>query len=366
MKSSLKVLQLGQGSPLHPIFKEVGIKNYVWNGTVSLEQLRDWKGYDYLFFKVRDYHSDRDQALSNLREILNQLPEEKRPDIIPVADSFTSKELDFIKERGLYEFFDFYPENNLEERFSCFYKKIEVDKRRHKEFRRIRNQTTSLKTDNRDLKRLSLMDDLTGLHNTRYMKEIFEGLFELVHRYERPLSVLMLDLDHFKDVNDKNNHLIGSTVLKEIGRVIKEHTRKSDVRIRYGGDEFVVIMPETPAKAAMAVAERIRKKVSELAMTVRPDYVVKITASLGVASLDRTRHQAFWELLRDADMAMYEAKKHGRNKVCLYDGQVKGYDTSKSSFSTVMKQILDVDSNSRKVLSSEVTRYLAMIKKGEI
>jgi diguanylate cyclase (GGDEF)-like protein len=211
------------------------------------------------------------------------------------------------------------------------------------------------------------------------MKEIFAELFNLVHRYERPLSVFMLDLDHFKDVNDSNDHLVGSTVLKEIGRILKEHTRKSDIQIRYGGDEFVVLMPETPVDSALRVAERVRKTISELSMTVNPDYVVKVTASLGVSTFDKSRHSEYWELLREADMAMYSAKKMGRNRVTVYGGEVQGYDTTKSSFASVLKNLVDVEDKRSdrkssglgsadrrsKNVPSELSTYLQRIKKGE-
>jgi diguanylate cyclase (GGDEF)-like protein len=361
MKSTLKILHCGKGSPVHPLFRERGVKNNFWSGDCD-EILNDWKGYDLVFVKVKDYPKVQSLFEKCLEKIESQT-EGKYPVMVAVGDEFTKKDIATFRNSGFFDYFDLSPANNLSERFTFLLDRCEKFCRREKELRRLHAQSETLKSDNKDLKRLTLTDDLTGLHNTRYMKEIFADLFSLVHRYDRPLTVCMLDLDHFKDVNDANDHLIGSTVLKEIGRILKEHTRKSDVRIRYGGDEFVVIMTETPIDSAMRVSERIRKTIEELTMTVRPDYVVKVTASLGVATFDKTRHTEYWELLREADMAMYSAKKMGRNKVCIFGGEVQGYDTSKSSFATVLRQIIDVDTTKKKGLPSELNRYLNMIKK---
>lgn len=348
---------------MHPLFKEKGVKHSYWDGNCE-NIAREWKGYDIVFIKVRDY-AKIENFFDDCREQLTKIPEGKCPEIIAVGDSFKKSEICSFKENRLFDYFDLSPANTLEDRFGFLLHKCTKHVRREKEHRRILSQTSALKNHNKDLKRMTLMDDLTGLHNTRFMKEIFAELFNLVHRYERPLSVFMLDLDHFKDVNDSNDHLVGSTVLKEIGRVLKEHTRKSDIQIRYGGDEFVVIMPETPVDSALRVSERVRKTISELNMTVNPDYVVKVTASLGVATFDKTRHNEYWELLREADMAMYSAKKMGRNRVCLYGGDVQGYDTAKSSFATVLKNLTDIDDAKRtQEVPTEISHYIQRIKKG--
>lgn len=349
---------------MHPLFREKGVKHCFWDGNCE-DIAREWKGYDIVFIKVRDY-AKIDNFFDDCREHLSKIPEGKCPEIIALGDSFKKSEIASFKENCLFDYFDLSPANTLEDRFNFLLHKCTKYVRREREHRRVLSQTNALKNDNKDLKRMTLMDDLTGLHNTRFMKEIFAEIFNLVHRYERPLSVFMLDLDHFKDVNDSNDHLVGSTVLKEIGRVLKEHTRKSDIQIRYGGDEFVVLMPETPMDSALRVAERVRKTISELTMTASPDYVVKVTASLGVTTFDKTRHSEYWELLREADMAMYSAKKMGRNRVCVYGGEVQGYDTAKSSFATVIKNLVDVDDGKKnKKVHSELTEYLERIKKGE-
>jgi len=364
MKSSLKMLHCGKGSPMHPVLSDKGVRNYFWDGNCE-DIISDWKNYDIVFIRVRDYQKI-DKFFEDCRKHLARIPEAKCPEIIAVGDSFTKKEIVNFTLQRVFDYFDLSPTSSIEERFNFLLSRMNRYFNHWKEYQRALQQTNALKTDNKDLRRLTLMDDLTGLHNTRYMKEIFAGLFQLVHRYERPLSVFMLDLDHFKDVNDSNDHLVGSTVLKEIGRVLKDYTRKSDIHIRYGGDEFVVIMPETPVDAAHRVSERVRKTIEEMRITVNPDFVVRITASLGVSCFERNRHTEYWELLREADMAMYSAKKMGRNRVCIYGGEVKGYDTAKSSFGTVLKQIIDMDATKKKGLPPELSHYLNLIKKDEI
>lgn len=362
MKFGLKTLHCGKGSPMHPLLKEKGVKHCYWEG--DFESIpSEWKGYDIVFVRVRDY-AKIDNFFDRCREQLTKIPETKCPEIIPIADHFKKSEIASFKEHRVFDFFDLSPTSTLAERFLFLLQKCEKHFRREKEYRRIVAQTRSLKDDNSDLKRLTLMDDLTGLHNTRYMREMFSELFNLVHRYERPLSVFMLDLDHFKDVNDSNDHLVGSTVLKHVGRILKEYTRNSDIQIRYGGDEFVVLMPETPIDSALRVAERVRKTIADMSMTVSPDFVIKVTASLGVATFDKSRHNEYWELLREADMAMYSAKNMGRNRVCVYGGEIQGYDASKSSFATVLKNISDMGDKNKKDVPSELNEYLQKIKKG--
>ena len=366
MSGRPKILQCCKDTPLHPELKSKDFKSYSWDGK-NPQIIQDWKGSSLVFVKFRDFANNSTkltQFIKQFHKLCSEFNSQTCPEILFVADSLTPSELMALAAQSHFDVFDMQPAATVSERLTLLLQQVKFRKSKQRELKTLSAELNSIKNENKDLKRLTLTDDLTGLHNTRYMKEIFEGIFELVHRYDRPLSVVMLDLDHFKDVNDRNDHLVGSTVLKEMGRVLKRHTRKSDIRIRYGGDEFVIVMPETGANVATKVAERIREKLERLSMTVHSDYVVKITASLGVATFSRRRHSAYWELLREADIAMYEAKRCGRNKVCTFGGEIKGYETSKSSFATVLKQIMDEESKSRKKeLPEELTKYLNLIKK---
>jgi diguanylate cyclase (GGDEF)-like protein len=161
--------------------------------------------------------------------------------------------------------------------------------------------------------RLSVTDPLTGLFNMRYFRD-FAGLeFERVKRYARTLSVAMVDVDHFKSINDRFGHAVGDRALHEIAMRIKTSIRSVDVVARYGGEEFVFIMPETPLDEAMMVAERVRQNVAETHVESN-DAVFSVTLSIGVAELKKEMKDLD-ELIRLADKSLYAAKAKGRNRV---------------------------------------------------
>jgi diguanylate cyclase (GGDEF)-like protein len=162
------------------------------------------------------------------------------------------------------------------------------------------------------LKRLSETDGLTGLYNSRHFAK---RLLAEIYRAENagyPLSLLLLDLDHFKRVNDEHGHLKGDSVLLRIGEVIREVVRGSDSAYRYGGEEFAVILPETDEEAAIRVAERLRAAIASECASGTDGCAVGVTASVGIAV--RKPKEAAEAFLHRADMAMYEAKRKGRNR----------------------------------------------------
>lgn len=165
-----------------------------------------------------------------------------------------------------------------------------------------------------DLRGLTHTDDLTGLYNQRYLEVILDRELSLAKRNNTEFSVLFLDLDHFKNVNDSHGHLIGSRLLFEVGQEIKRALRDSDITFRYGGDEFVIILSHTGLEAAVAVAERIRVQIEKKRFLVRDSLEIRLTASIGVASVPLhaiTKQQ----ILKAADEALYGVKKAVRNKV---------------------------------------------------
>lgn len=160
---------------------------------------------------------------------------------------------------------------------------------------------------------LSLIDPLTELFNMRYFLD-FAGLeFERVKRYARTLSVAMVDIDHFKSINDQYGHSMGDQALREISRRIKASIRAVDVIARYGGEEFIILMPETPLDEALAVAERVRQNAAKN-LIESDDFTIAVTISLGVAEM-KDDAQSLDELIKSADKALYEAKAKGRNRV---------------------------------------------------
>lgn len=206
--------------------------------------------------------------------------------------------------------------------------------------KQLSNLNMHLSRTNRKLEELTVTDDLTGLYNMRYMAQALDKHFTLLLRYHRPFSIIMMDLDHFKQINDRNDHLVGSETIKNIGRVVEACTRNTDIKARYGGDEYIIALPETDRKSSAVVAERLRESIFLNSVVINEKLTVKVTASIGVASFDPSRHKAFTDLIKDADRAMYRAKQTGRNRVCLFEeGQDVGYDETQSSIMTAVKKI---------------------------
>jgi diguanylate cyclase (GGDEF)-like protein len=171
----------------------------------------------------------------------------------------------------------------------------------------------------RTLSELSARDALTGLYNRWYVMEKIESEMNRSLRHGSPVAVLMIDIDHFKRVNDTWGHAVGDRVLKSVGQVLRDSCRVYDVPGRYGGEEFCVVLPETKLGSSPAVAERIRSRVESAFVPV--DHTsINVTASIGVAGLDEETADAILTasaLIDRADRALYVAKHRGRNRVEL-------------------------------------------------
>ena len=161
--------------------------------------------------------------------------------------------------------------------------------------------------------KLATTDGLTGLVNRRAFNELLEQRVKEAARYERPLSLLLLDIDHFKKVNDTHGHPAGDAVLKGVAKLAQKAARDTDVAARYGGEELALILPETDARGALAIAERLRKLIENTAHTSEQG-ALSVTVSIGVSTTGQ-RTKAPAELLEEADRALYRAKHAGRNRV---------------------------------------------------
>ncbi len=168
----------------------------------------------------------------------------------------------------------------------------------------------------KELEKLSRTDSLTGLFNRRYFEERFVGEFERSRRYRSAVACMMIDIDHFKKLNDTRGHPFGDQVLRGTASVIKETLRDVDLVGRYGGEEFIAILPETGPEESRLVAERLRDRIAARGYPDAGD-TVTITASLGVACYPMPGVESHEDFLRIADDALYQAKESGRNRVCM-------------------------------------------------
>jgi diguanylate cyclase (GGDEF)-like protein len=171
------------------------------------------------------------------------------------------------------------------------------------------------------LEALANIDDLTQLYNRRYFFERFNQEVERAKRYQRPLSCIIMDIDFFKHVNDSYGHLAGDRVLIDIAQILKNNCRQSDLAGRYGGEELIILLPETDVAGAMIIADRIRQMIEEHQTVDDKGAIIGVTVSLGVASLTGTELKNLDKnerIVQYADDALLVAKKGGRNRIELY------------------------------------------------
>jgi diguanylate cyclase (GGDEF)-like protein len=161
---------------------------------------------------------------------------------------------------------------------------------------------------------LSVRDSLTDLYNHRYSISLLGNEFDRVGRYEEGVGLLMIDIDHFKEVNDRWGHPVGDSVLREVASILKETLRAVDAVGRYGGEEFMVILPHTDRAEALQTAERVRRRIEGHQFRSGDDEL-RVTVSVGVACYPAERVESPAALIREADKALYKAKEGGRNRV---------------------------------------------------
>jgi diguanylate cyclase (GGDEF)-like protein len=184
-----------------------------------------------------------------------------------------------------------------------------------------------LRTKNRQLEEvlskvevLAITDPLTQLFNRRHFESVIETEFASTARYKSPASCLMIDVDHFKRVNDEYGHRAGDIVLKELSQIIKNCLRKVDIVARWGGEEFVVLLPRTKNEDAFRAASRILQAIAGYKF---PDINQQVTVSIGIASIPDPAIDAAEKLVDASDSAMYEAKEKGRNRIVAAELETK-------------------------------------------
>ena len=180
-------------------------------------------------------------------------------------------------------------------------------------FGRNRQVTHALQESEQRFRKLSITDDLTGIYNSRHFFYRLKNEIERTNRYEHPLSLLILDLDNFKNYNDRHGHVAGDEVLAKTGKILRNSLRKTDSAYRYGGEEFTVILPETGGNEAVHFAERIRQNIEKHAFVIRRDRSLSVTASTGIAQYKPEEEISVF--IKRADENMYTAKKQGKNRI---------------------------------------------------
>lgn len=183
---------------------------------------------------------------------------------------------------------------------------------------RMRNDKHALITSHNTKKQFehqAYVDALTGVHNRHWMGEAFPRAVHRCAVNKRPFTLMMTDIDHFKRINDTYGHLVGDITLKTVARTITENLRPHDLFVRYGGEEFALLLPDTDVKNAQIVAERLRKAIADFKIQ-RDDFTFQVTVSIGITP---TQHEDELEtLISEADQALYRAKELGRNRVEVF------------------------------------------------
>ncbi len=183
---------------------------------------------------------------------------------------------------------------------------------------RIKDLHDDLRKANERLKELVDIDDLTGLFNMRSLYKKLDFELERSRRHKGSLCVLMMDMDHFKQCNDRHDHLFGSYVLSQVGKIIRENMRKTDFAARYGGDEFLIVLTDMDSAGAMVFAERLRGLISKCVFE-NDIHAIKLTASFGFSVKKGASEINSRSLVRFADRGLYKAKEQGRNRVVEYE-----------------------------------------------
>ena len=180
-------------------------------------------------------------------------------------------------------------------------------------------ENIKLQSEIESLRSLNFVDVATGIYNKRYLQARLEEEFARARRYGSPLASIFIDIDDFKSINDTYGHIVGDRILKEVASVLESQCRSEDVLVRFGGEEFVILMPDTGGPEAVGVAERIRKKVEDHIVFCDGDIRISVSVSLGISALNNGDFEYVSDpedLICMADRAMYMVKQNGKNNTC--------------------------------------------------
>ncbi|RZB34949.1 MAG: hypothetical protein SRB1_00717 [Desulfobacteraceae bacterium Eth-SRB1] len=201
----------------------------------------------------------------------------------------------------------------------CFFNRlVEIGENVAQKNRQLFAENLNLQSEIKRLKKISFVDAATGIYNKKYLQIRLEEEFARARRYGFPLSSIFIDLDDFKSINDAYGHIVGDRLLKEVASILEGLCRSEDVPVRFGGEEFVVLMSDTGGPEAVVLAERIRKKVEDH-LFFCGDINISVSISLGVSTLNNGDFEYVSdpeELIYIADKAMYMVKQNGKNNTC--------------------------------------------------
>jgi diguanylate cyclase (GGDEF)-like protein len=268
------------------------------------------------------YHSSNStKKMEQFRELLKEKLKISDEEVGEFIDAIAEKTIDVL---GTFEIDpgDMKPYSQILEeantelgRMNLSYEQLVMELKQEKS--NVEILARDLKEANDKLRGLAFEDGLTMLFNHRYFQDHLEREISRVNRYSHLLSLIMIDIDHFKKFNDTYGHQQGDTVLRSVAEVLNDSIRKPDIAARYGGEEFAIILPETDLKGALVLAERIRQFIEELEVKI-DNQVLKVTISLGITSYDPAKGmKKKEEIIESADKALYNSKNTGRNKLSI-------------------------------------------------
>ncbi len=268
------------------------------------------------------YHGSRSvEKLEEIKQLLQDRLDINETDIDVFIDSVAEKTLDIlsyfeIDAGNMKPYSQILQEANEElGELNLSYEQLVVELKEAK--KEAEELAVELWTVKEEMRELAIRDALTGLYNHRYFQEFMDKEMNRAKRYGYLVSLIMLDIDYFKRINDTYGHLEGDEVLRSIGKNIQQSIRTSDTATRYGGEEFAIILPQTDSRGAVVLAERLRKMVEKLKIKIN-DQIVKVTISVGITTYDpNIEKKSKTEIIELADKALYNSKQKGRNKLAI-------------------------------------------------
>jgi diguanylate cyclase (GGDEF)-like protein len=294
------------------ISKSRGLLSIFNQGDACLQELLNYRLFAVVLQKNNDFHIWSSISPCNVHlyeKIRNDLGRPKNitrhtlgSDIYPLCNVEDLRSFTLVNDVYSVRFYWFSHENKSQKPSQVFDSII-----------RAMEIAISITLEMEKLRKEAAFDRLTNTYSRREFDRIIEHSIANSQRHNRNLSIIMLDIDHFKRVNDIHGHLVGDAVLKEVAQILSASIRKGDYLARYGGEEFIVILPETKMIRAIELAERLRKAIETTRIPVSSGNLLKVTASFGVSSLKRDSDTE--SLIKEADDMMYRAKTHGRNVV---------------------------------------------------